>query len=227
MKNATRTKKTLFCLLGALVCLFLTWLIFGLPALSPGWAFWRARRAAFLPVSEVQTVLKAKEIPSINSRSMQFWLTEEDHTVYVTAITHLGGLVWEAQNPPGEVAVTDGPLIVPLPVPVWQVESPHVAVRADGESAKLAITLDDGVTRDLISCGRQDGWFLFRYDTALSDAVSSAIVPDSPEARYLNFLHMHGNMEALHPTTARYHYTLHFTSYDSAGNVLQEASLEW
>ena len=231
MKIAPRGKKTLIFFLSAFLCLFLTWLALGMPALTPGWAFRRACQASFLPKLEGQTVLTAK---ANSQKDIQFWLAEKDDTVYVANVQYTGDLAWSATTPLGEVSGNNNVWIVPLPtynlmyvIP----DGPHVAVRASGESAAMALTLksDSGDSVwDLIPCGEQDGWFLFRYDLSLLEGDYSQAPRYTPEYAYWEYILSSGHhRQALYPQNTRNCYTLRFTSYDAAGSILQEAALEW
>ena len=231
MKNASRGKKTLIFFLSASLCLFLTWLALGMPALTPGWAFRRACQASFLPKLKVQTVLTAK---ANSQKDIQFWLAEKDDTVYVAQVQYTGDLAWSATTPLGEVSENNNVWIIPLPsynlmytIP----DGPHVAVRASGENAAMTLTLksDSGDSVwDLIPCGEQDGWFLFRYDLSPLEGDFSQIPQYTPEHAYYEYIITSGHhRQALYPKNHRYYYTLRFTSYDAAGRVLQEADLEW
>ena len=233
MKNISRSKKMLICFLGALLCLFLTWLALGMPALTPGWAFRRACKASFLPKLEVQTVITAKATTA-GAADLHVWLAEKDGTIYSTNVYRVNNFGWKANSPLAEIGGTDGIYIVPLLYEnLIATDGPHVAVRAPGESAAMTLTLEDGSVWELIPSGREDGWFLFSYDLSLctrfySDEFSSSVQPNSPIMHYIYFFNFgHSAFRYPLPARTRYGYTLRFTSFDAAGNVLQEASLEW
>ncbi len=214
MKSLTRGKKLLITSLGVLICAALLVFALGLPAFTPGMAFNRACQASFLPKLEVQTVLKAKATV-YPGQDQQFWLAEKDETVYTAAVNQLSFLNWSAENALCEAEKTDEIWIVPLPLDSLEYDGPHVAVRASGKTASLRLTLGGAVKFDMIPCGQQDGWFLFRFNV---DALRDGGYQDFVQQGYRTWLY---------PSAYTEPGSLHFISYDAAGNVSADVVKEY
>ena len=122
-----------------------------------------------------------------------------------------------------ETAETDGIRLVILPVGNLKNDGPHVAVRAEGETAQLSVELgDEGgrFTRALIPCGRQDGWFLFRFDIELLERGTMINLTD--EERILHTF-LFADWIWIEQSRFVRNFVFHFTAFDADGNTAADA----
>ena len=137
------------------LALLLVWLLMGTPALTKTQAFRRAMREHFLAPKDPEIFFGAEGSLSA--------LAEVDG-VYVQTGLQKTGIGWEHGNW-SETEAVDGVYIITSVVSYGgrHDDYPEVAVKAEGENAELNF-IYQGEVHPLSALGKQDGWFLFRFE---------------------------------------------------------------
>ena len=187
--------------------LMLLWFMLGMPALTRNQAFRRAMREHFLEPTDPEIIF--------GQDGRLAALAEVDGVYVQTGIAKPPGIKrwisWQHYFWT-ETEAIDGVYIIPLVAYGNMVDSPEVAVLADGDRADLAFVYE-GEIHSLRNAGRQDGWFLFQF-------VREGSYYNSYFSRYDAFLDSNGYMKFGTPS-ATDHGSFIFISYDAAGKELQ------
>ena len=194
-----------------LLALVLTWVLLGMPAFTIQQVFDRAMRQNLLPEAEVE-----KSFGNSAWDSVSIFLGEKDGRILQAAAQNKW-LFWEVlDNCTAVTEPVNGVAIVPL---VWDWEgtagAPDILVRAEGVRAELVMELD-GKDYPLTPDGKQDGWFLFRFDREIDK---------DPGSRYNSFVEggMYALVDSIHSGAGIVGGTFRFTSYDGSGVVAAQA----
>lgn len=204
MKSRPANRKFILArnvMLIALSLLFL-WFLFDTPALTSEQAFRRAMREHFLAPQDPQVFFGEDGRLSA--------LAEVDG-IYVQVGVEKRGLKWQHVLWT-ETEAVDGVYIVPLVARGSSIDSPEVAVLAEGNRVDLAFVYE-GETHSLRNIGKQDGWFLFQF-------VREGDHGGSYQSAYDTFLETNGFM-TLGTPAAMDHGSFIFISYDVNGKELQ------
>ena len=222
-----RSYKLIRNILLIILALIVWWLILGTPALTKNQAFRRAMREHFLYPKDAEvffgedgriSALAKVDDPIFNvyvqtgvRRSGLFWYhglwSETEMTNDPTAAGYSSSL--PAENGQGSA------YIIPLFAYGQMIDSPEVAVLPVGDAAEQIRTAElvfvfEGEQQRLELMGKQDGWFLFHFE---SD------VWRGPETEFKNFIR---NMEYkdLGTPEGRTGCSFGFTAYDQNGRLL-------
>ena len=201
--------------------LLLVWIAAGTPALTAKGAFRRAMQENLTPQVQPEVVIRHDRVTAILGKDRDVW--------YQVAVNRKWLIFWQHYSEMTETEDTENVCIVPLLMKEmllyggrsggiyydkWRV--PDMAVRAQGASAALSVTVD-GYERALDFEGIQDGWFCFSF-------VRDPVGPNN----YNTFVedcrrYMDGELGI----PADPHGCFTFESYDESGNVLQKGSREF
>lgn len=209
MKNQSVNRKFILVRNALLIALslLLLWFMLGMPALTRAQAFRRAMREHFLIPKDPQVFFGEDGRLSA--------LAEVDGIYVQTGVSRQPGIKrwisWQHYFWT-ETEAVDGVYIVPLVAYGSSVDSPEVAVLAEGNRADLAFVYE-GETHFLRSAGKQDGWFLFRF-------VREGDHYGSYQSSYDTFLETNGFMTLGTPASSD-HGSFIFISYDVNGKELQ------
>ena len=181
---------------------FLLFLLLDTPAFTRQQAFRRAMREHFLQPQDAEVFFGEDGMISALTRVGD---------VYVQTRVARYGLAWE-HGLWAETEATDGVYIVPLLAYGRMIDSPEVAVLAEGDHAELTLYWDKE-PHYLRSMGKQDGWFLFHF---VIDSGSADAMPD-----YYNFVYSQRYFYMDTPNRYPGPYRFLFVSYDENGSELK------
>ncbi len=168
----TRKRKLIRNLILILLLPVLLWFLMGMCPLSAKGAFRRAMRENFVTGVEPQVVIDTSE-PYFNGKDY-IVLGEKDNIVYQAAVQRNWGPFWRYNSIIAKTLDMREYCIVPL-LRGLQTQAAgsavSFAVRAEGADsasgyAKLWIEVE-GISREVESFRKQDGWFLFAYPTSV------------------------------------------------------------
>ena len=155
------------------LALLLVWLLLGVPALTKTQAFRRAMREHFLAPKDPELYLGTDG--SLSALA-------EVGGVYVATGLQKTGIGWEHRKW-SETEAVDGVYIITSLITYGGrlKDYPEVAVKAEGENAELNF-IYQGETHPLSVVGKQNGWFLFRFEPSpLTEGTSYSLFVSTQE----------------------------------------------